>query len=182
MIKECIDTFGNDRQFRFSIGKIEELPFFESCFDVVLCLGAFEYVMDRHPAVSEIVRVLKPKGIVIITMLNGMSPYRIWQQLLYWKIINIKNRLIIKTTDGNNSQGEKRSKVTLYKEKDFRNLLVSHGLEVEDALYYDHNLFFSPLDALFPRTSVLLSRKLEFLCRSKLKYLGTGFILKCRKK
>jgi ubiquinone/menaquinone biosynthesis C-methylase UbiE len=181
MIKECIDNFGNDPQFRFSLGKIESLSFPESCFDVVLCLGIFEYVLDVHVAISEIVRVLKLNGIVIVTMHNGMSPYRIWKRFVYSKINNSINKIMRSMTGKRNDPGTIRGKFTIYSETAFRHLLTSGGLEIEDIVYYDFNLFFSPMDSLFPRASVFVSRKLEFLCRSKLKSLGTGFILKCRK-
>jgi ubiquinone/menaquinone biosynthesis C-methylase UbiE len=181
MIKVCTDTFKNDQKFRFSLGNIEELPFHDSCFDAVLCLGAFEYVVDGYVAVNEIVRVLKPKGIVIITMLNGMSPYRLWQRFVYFKLWNIINKLVWIINGIRNGQKRKKSKHTIYRETAFRHLLTSGGLMIEDILYYDFNLFFSPLDSLFPAASVFISSKLEFLCRSKLKSLGTGFILRCRK-
>ena len=188
MIKECRNAYGNDPQFNFSAGRIEDLPFPDSYFDVVLCLGAFEYVLDDHVAMSEIARVVKPGGIAIITMLNGKSPYRAWQDHAYWKFRNRLSRLarLIKWAPRQESgktgwQGGKKPKVRLYGETAFRRLLASKGLETEDVVYYDFNLFFSPLDARFPRASVSLSRKLESLGRSRLKFLGTGFILKSRK-
>lgn len=181
MIKVCIDTYGNVRQFRFFRGRIEELPFSECCFDVVLCLGAFEYVMDGPLAMCEIVRVLKPNGTVIITMLNEMSPYRLWQRLVYWKLVNGIDHIARLASGTRNVRAGAISEVTLYREKAFRQLLVSAGLRIEDVLYYDFNLFFSPLDSLFPEASVFSSNKMECLCRGKLKFLGTGYMLKCRK-
>jgi ubiquinone/menaquinone biosynthesis C-methylase UbiE len=53
MARECHDTYGRERQFRFSVEKMEELPFSESCFDVVLGLGVFEYIVDSHVAMEE---------------------------------------------------------------------------------------------------------------------------------
>jgi len=190
MIKECTHAFGADPQFHFSLGKIEELPFPDSYFDVVLCLGVLEYVMDGHAAMSESGRVLKPEGILIATMLNKRSPYRIWQSHGYWKFQNgIKklSRLIRPMSDrpqGSMKNGDKRKRpeIKLYSERAFRRLITASGVEVEDVLYYDFNLFFSPLDIRFPRGSVWLSRRLELLCKSRLKCLGTGFMLKCRKR
>ena len=184
MLRVCNETFGSDPHFRFSIGRIEELKFSDSYFDVVLCLGAFEYVLEGHVAMREIIRVLKPKGIVIITMLNGKSLYRIWQRYIYGKLINGINklmRLIIRTKNDQETQRLIRPKTRLYNEKAFRHLLTTEGLEIEDIVYYDFRLLLSPLDTRFPGVSVFLSGKLEFLYRSKFKFLGTGFIFKCRK-
>jgi ubiquinone/menaquinone biosynthesis C-methylase UbiE len=137
----------------------------------------------------EIARVLKPGGVLIATMLNERSPYRAWQSHGYWKFQNGIKKLfrLIKgmghRKEGPIRRGEKRKRPEskLYSEEAFRHLITSEGIEVEDVLYYDFNLFLSPLDVRFPKISVFLSRKLEPLCRSKLKCLGTGFILKCRK-
>ena len=181
MIKECIGRFGHDRRFRFSVGRIEELPFPDSCFDLVLCLGILEYVTKIHAAMSEIARVVKPNGIIIATMLNGMSPYRLWRRFVYSKIMNGIWKLKRLKNGMRNSQGTTGAALRLYSERDFRHLLTLEGLDVENIVYYDFNLVLAPLDARFPKTTVFLSKKLEFLCRSKLNFLGTGFIIKCRK-
>ena len=92
MIKEGIQNSCQDAQSNFSLGRIEELPYPNSYFDVVLCLGAMEYVPKANKAISEMKRVLKPSGILIITMLNGRSVYRIWQRYVFWKIVNGINK------------------------------------------------------------------------------------------
>jgi SAM-dependent methyltransferase len=46
----------------------EFLPFGDESFDVVMCTEAFYYVKDPAEAVSEIARVLRPGGRVIITV------------------------------------------------------------------------------------------------------------------
>jgi ubiquinone/menaquinone biosynthesis C-methylase UbiE len=181
MIQDCIGRYGHDRRFRFAVGRIEKLPFPDSYFDIVLCLGILEYVLEFHVAINEIARVVKPKGIVIATMLNGMSPYRMWRRFVYSKIMNGIGRLKRLRNGISNGQRTRRAALILHREKDFRHLLASEGLEVKDIVYYDFNLFLAPLDARFSKAAVFLSKKLEFLCRSKLKFLGTGFIIKCRK-
>ena len=80
-----------------------------------------------------------------------------------------------------NSGGSKRPQSVSYGEKAFLELLTSGRMEVEDFLYYDFNIIPSPLDAKMPRVSVSLSETLEWLCRSKFRFLGTGFMAKCRK-
>lgn len=189
MIRECINSFGDDRQFEFSVASMEELPFPDSHFDVVLCLGALEYVLDARIAVSEIVRVLRPGGIIIVTMLNGWSPYRAWQRFVYWKLRNAMLRLARLARPKEELRGQagcgkvamKSPSVRLYGEKALRGLLEEKGLAVTDTVYYDFNLFLSPAETWLPGAAVFLSRKLEPLCRSRMKLLGTGFILKGKK-
>jgi SAM-dependent methyltransferase len=47
------------------VGKVEELPFTDSIFDMVIALDVIEHVKDDVGAVNEIRRVLKPGGIFI---------------------------------------------------------------------------------------------------------------------
>jgi ubiquinone/menaquinone biosynthesis C-methylase UbiE len=189
MIRECVNRFGDDTQFRFSVASMEELPFPDSHFDVVLCLGALEYVLDARAAIAEISRVARPGAIIIVTMLNARSPYRAWQRFVYWKLKNATLRLLrlarqreaSRRQAGRGEAAKKSPTVRLYAENALRGLLEDKGLAVTDTVYYDFNLFLSPAETWFPVASVSLSRKLEHLCRSRVKFLGTGFILKGEK-
>ena len=187
MIKTAIEVFGNNAQFHFALGNIENLAFPEDSFDVVLCLGILEYVLDGNAAIREVQRVLKPNGVLIATMLNEWSPYRLWQTYGYWKFCSGARKLgrLMKTTK-NGLKGVKPTELTKpqsvrYTEKTFRQLLTSAGLEIEDVMYYDFNLIPAPVDAKIPSISVFLSSNLEWLCRGKLRFLGTGLIAKGRK-
>lgn len=187
MINMCVSSFENDERFHFSIGNIEKLGFRNACFNVVLCLGVLEYVLDCPGAIQEVARVLKPNGVFIATMHNPKSPYRIWDKYVYEKFINEREKLgqILKRTkvgsDTDPGVGSKQPLSAIYSEKTFLQLLTTAGLKTEDVLYYDFNLFPPPLDVKMASISVSMSRRLEFLCRSKLKFLGTGFMIKSRK-
>lgn len=187
MLSVCGSTFGGDAQYSFSIGSIEALGFQSNFFDVVLCLGVWEYVRDARAAVREVARVLKPNGILIATMLNAASPYRLWQTHGYWKLRTGMRKLGRMARGGRCPQavaaapGAQRPCCVHLKAKAFRQLLTAGGLKVEDLLYYDFNLIPAPLDAKIASASVALSSRLEFLGRSWIKFLGTGFMLTCRK-
>lgn len=47
-----------------------EIPFPDDCFDVVACLEVFEHLVEPHRAASEIRRVLRPGGTLIVTVPN----------------------------------------------------------------------------------------------------------------
>ena len=59
---------------RFRIGDIEKIPFDDSMFDAVVCLGVIEYLVDDAQALKEIRRVLKPGGCAIISTPSAISP------------------------------------------------------------------------------------------------------------
>jgi SAM-dependent methyltransferase len=47
---------------------IEELPFADSSFDIVTCLDVIEHIEDDRRAVAEIVRVIRPGGLLVLTV------------------------------------------------------------------------------------------------------------------
>jgi SAM-dependent methyltransferase len=71
-----------------TVGQLEALPFRDANFDVALVMGALEYA-DVHAALREIARVTRPGGLVILTMLNPLSPYRLTEWILYWPLVRL---------------------------------------------------------------------------------------------
>jgi ubiquinone/menaquinone biosynthesis C-methylase UbiE len=49
----------------------ESLPFPDDTFDLVTCLEALEFMMDPRRVLSELVRVLRPGGLLVITNRQG---------------------------------------------------------------------------------------------------------------
>jgi ubiquinone/menaquinone biosynthesis C-methylase UbiE len=58
----------------------EDLPFADSSFDVVTCLEALEFTSDSKAVVKELVRILRPGGLLLITnrINTRLMPGRIW--------------------------------------------------------------------------------------------------------
>ena len=59
---------------------VTKLPFAEGVFDVVVCSEVLEHVEDSRTAVSELVRVLKPGGDMVVTV------PRFWPERICWAI------------------------------------------------------------------------------------------------
>jgi len=55
---------------KFKIGYVENLPFKNSKFDIVTCFLVLGYVKDKDKALSEMWRVLKKNGELILTLPN----------------------------------------------------------------------------------------------------------------
>jgi len=51
------------------------LPFSDNSFDRVFSMTAIEFVADAATAIAELNRVVKPGGRVVLTSLNGLSPW-----------------------------------------------------------------------------------------------------------
>src|SRR5207244_4081937 len=73
----------------FAVGDIERLAFPDAVFDVVLCMGVLEYV-DADRAIRELVRVTKPGGTLVASMLNAWSPHRLWDRLVYRRALALR--------------------------------------------------------------------------------------------
>jgi len=59
-----------DVRGRILNGVAEDLPFGEASFDVVLCVTVLQNVTDAHKALSEMRRVLKPNGVLLLSFLR----------------------------------------------------------------------------------------------------------------
>jgi len=57
----------------FFRGDIEFLPFKDSIFDMVICLGVITYLKSEYKALHEMSRILKPGGTMILSILNKFS-------------------------------------------------------------------------------------------------------------
>lgn len=58
---------------RFALGDAMNLPFADKCFDVLICAQIYEHVPDATKLLSEIHRVLKPRGICYFAAGNRLS-------------------------------------------------------------------------------------------------------------
>lgn len=176
MITRCEKKFGHIRSVHFSVGRIEGLEFPDSFFDIVICMGVVEYLEDDSATIREMSRVLKPGGNLIVTLPNRLSPFNLWYRIVCNRGLRntIKRTLDWKIEDLPVSRE--------YIEKRYCNLIASHKLRVTDVVYYNFKLFLFPLDRLFPGLTVLVTKRLEFLARGSLRWLGTGFIVKAEKR
>jgi ubiquinone/menaquinone biosynthesis C-methylase UbiE len=57
----------------FLQGDIESMPFEDSSFDMILCLGVITYLESEEKALVELSRVLRPHGILILSSINKLD-------------------------------------------------------------------------------------------------------------
>jgi ubiquinone/menaquinone biosynthesis C-methylase UbiE len=58
-------------------GDMTKLPFAEDKFDRAVSVTAIEFVEDAKTAISELFRVTKPGGCVVVATLNSLSPWTV---------------------------------------------------------------------------------------------------------
>jgi ubiquinone/menaquinone biosynthesis C-methylase UbiE len=65
-------------------GLASSLPFANESFDGVLCILALDFMADREMALQEMVRVLRPGGVLAIAMLNRFSLWTLKRVIRAW--------------------------------------------------------------------------------------------------
>jgi SAM-dependent methyltransferase len=173
MIDQCSRTFGDRPNAHFSLGRIEKLEFPDGFFDVVVCLGVVEYLIDDSVAIQEMHRVLRPGGLAVISCPNYWSPWRRWDAL-YWRIAVPVRKML-----GREPYSEMIHRE--YRQGAYCGLLEKHGFRVEDVAYYNFKTIPTPIDRKLVKLSLGISRRLEGQSRGLLKRLATGFNVAVRK-
>lgn len=74
------------------LGSLLETPFNNATFDIVLCSHVLEHIEQYHKALAEIMRVLKPGGLLVVGVPNEGC-------LLGWLRNRVIQRSILKKTD-----------------------------------------------------------------------------------
>jgi ubiquinone/menaquinone biosynthesis C-methylase UbiE len=162
MIRVARRLVGDD--CRFHVARIEEMPFADATFDVVLVMGSLEYVAGVDQALAEIARVVRPGGIAIVTMGNPWSPYRLWDATVWSRLRRLRGAV-------------ESPVVQRLGERQLRRALVRAGLGPSSVIRYGFNLFLAPLDSRFPGLAVRQQRVLEPVMRGPLRRLATDFMI-----
>ena len=61
--------------FHAAAGDLTKLPFADQSFDRVYSMTALEFVKDAGVALTELDRVTRPGGTVVVTTLNSLGPW-----------------------------------------------------------------------------------------------------------
>jgi len=67
-ISEEAVEYNRQRDREVSLGSIEQMPFADSSFDLVLALDIIEHVPDDLQALRELYRILRPGGSLLVTV------------------------------------------------------------------------------------------------------------------
>jgi ubiquinone/menaquinone biosynthesis C-methylase UbiE len=89
---------------------IRKLPFAAASFDCVICSEVLEHIPEHNEALKELVRVLKPQGVIVI------SVPRYYPEKICWLISPVYH----------NAEG---GHIRIYQKKKFRKMLASHGIK-----------------------------------------------------
>jgi ubiquinone/menaquinone biosynthesis C-methylase UbiE len=172
--------FGDFARAHFTVADAMALPFADGTFDGVLCIGVIDRVPQPEAVVAELGRVLKPRGTLVMAFPNLLSPYALWRSHVFYAGIGWAKRL--RARFANRSRGlDLCSAARLWTPGAARRIVESLVGEVREVAYYNFAIFPSPLDELLPGAALESARRLERLRTGRLRWLGSGFLVKAAK-
>ena len=142
------DTENLETHCTFSVGNITDIPLEDSSLDAVICSEVLEHVESPEESIIEMIRVLKPGGII------ALSVPRYLPELICWKL----------STEYSQTPG---GHVRIFKQSQLKSLATDNGLEYQ-SFHWAHGLH-SPywwLQCLFWKTkdqSFLIKQYHKFL-------------------
>lgn len=157
----------------FVEGGLPGLPFADSAFDAVLCIGVLAYLRDPAESLREIRRVLKPGGVVVLQVSNAFCPTARLHSLLRRGYRRLGEAL------GGRAYPHLRIPLASFRLGDLRRALKRERLDVDAWTRYD----FRPplLEWLAPTAALAVSLRLQRFERSNsLGWAAEGLVLRAR--
>jgi SAM-dependent methyltransferase len=182
MVQAVGERTAESGDVRLVIGNVENMPFPDASFDVVVAMGVLEYA-DADRGMRDVVRVLRPGGLLVLTMLNPQSPYRFCEWCLYWPGLRMLGRVerLLRVPEARR-HGVPKSGIRAIRPARLRRMTRDAGLVPEDVLHYDVTPLFPPLDKVGRRWSrSWRSHPQKTVSRGVWRWLGTGYMVVARR-
>ena len=163
-----------DAADRLLRAEIEQLPFEDESFDRVAATGVLEYA-DVPRALAELARVLRTNGVAVVSYPNPRALYGIWKSRVWYGLIRLLKRMLRRPQHWLPRGG---SPITPER---FVLALEEAGLQVEAVEHTSYLALPTPLDALLPRLTARLGRRLEGSGPRAARFLATQVVYAARK-
>ncbi|HME99605.1 MAG TPA: methyltransferase domain-containing protein [Terriglobia bacterium] len=170
MIEISRKLFQENERVHFLSGDAMRMDFPDGQFDAVLCMGVIDALHDRHQAVREMLRVLKPGGTLIVSFTNLSSPYSWWKLYVFYPVVSVLKRI-------RQDLWAHMKKRVLFTERAAHQLLTSEGARITESVGY----YYIPLDEIWPWGALWVTQRLEESRCQRLRWLAAGWIVKARK-
>lgn len=164
-----------------------QLPLASNSFETIICLGVLEYIPNFSDVLSECMRILKPKGQLIVSIPNATSPFiriddtvfaiknAITHTLLPTRLrIWVKQKLF-----GRKEKPYFKHKKQRFSPKVFHSQLLHHGFQITDQKFHTYGFGIFEGFAWNVRLSKFITR--QTLNHPHLEQMGWTHILKAVK-
>jgi ubiquinone/menaquinone biosynthesis C-methylase UbiE len=182
MVEAVTAQVGHRGDVHTVVANIEDMPFPDASFDVVVATGVLEYV-DARRAMREIARVVRPSHLVLVTMLNPLSPYRVFEWVVYWPATRVLGQVErVLGVPRHRRHGARRSGIRAVPQKRLCGVMRDAGLLPEDVVFYDITAWLPPLDQVIRRwTRRWRSHPETTVSRGRSRRLGTAYLVVARR-
>ena len=157
-------------------GDAQALPFAAATFDTVIAMGVLEYLSDAYRFVAEVRRVLRPGGVLVISVPSRISPYHLAQSFLD-RFVGPPYRLIRRLVTGS----VRRSHIADHPRHPlapWRLNRILARVQFRKQAWAFSQVCFYPLDRFFPDLSRRIDRRCTALEESPLLgWLGMQYIV-----
>ncbi|MGH3829535.1 MAG: class I SAM-dependent methyltransferase [Pseudonocardiaceae bacterium] len=176
MVEACATRADNNVSAQ--VGRVDAMPFPNASFDVVLAMGVLEYT-ELTATLAEITRVVRPGGLVLVTMLNPMSPYRFVEWHVYWPLLRMLRGVeTVLKVPLERRHGPVETGIHVYREQTLREMMTAAGLSPVSAAYFDVTWLVPPIDRVVRRWTPGWRQRLErTISRGRRKWLGTAYLV-----
>ena len=168
-------------RIHLSIGDIEKLEFSDNFFDLIICAGVVEYLDDDRKWLKEIVRVLKPGGVLIINITNKYS-IKNWSAAIIERMK--RNKTLFSAMEFVKRKILKKGKLhyfpfrpRLHSPNKFDKLLNKNGFQKLSHNYFSFSILPAPFDTLFGFITIPIRKYMERYSERKMILNGTGYIV-----
>ncbi|MGW5723360.1 class I SAM-dependent methyltransferase [Amycolatopsis sp. NPDC003865] len=163
---------------RLAVGEAENVPFPEASFDIAVAMGVLEYC-DIAAGLRECARVVREDGLLLVTMLNPLSPYRMFEWGLYWPLLRLLGKVEgIFGRPAGRRHGRNRTGIRAVPSRKLCALLRDAGWEPVDVVHYDVTPVVPPFDQFLWRWSKRWRDHPEVtLGRGARRWLGSAYLV-----
>jgi ubiquinone/menaquinone biosynthesis C-methylase UbiE len=103
LAKKTVSDYSSETT-TFSLGDVEKLPYKDKSFDIVTCVGVIEYLYNENLGISEIRRVVKDDGYLIVTLPNILKLNTLLDPYYY---LNRGMKFVLQKIKNNRSKNQK---------------------------------------------------------------------------
>ncbi|MFT8349421.1 MerR family transcriptional regulator [Clostridium saccharoperbutylacetonicum] len=174
MLKDAKQNLGEySKKFEFKQADAQNIPYEDNSFDVVIADHIFYHISDKQKALSEIKRVLKPKGYVYLSTI-GKNHLIELRELLK----EFKENLVISQSDFSEDFGLENGEIQISNSFDYIDLLMYEDslivTEVEPLINYLYSTTGNSKEILINENL----KNFKKLVEDKVKATGSIFITK----
>ena len=181
MIEHARRRFSNEPRARFCVGKIEQANFESNHFDAVIAMGLLEYLNDVElvAAMKEMARVLKPGGVMIVSVIQPRSLDHVMRLALALPTRCLKPVYMKLRGKKFDLDGLSHRPISV---AELEQLMTGVGCVREDHAYYNLVPLPFPFDKILPRLALAASQWAEPKQHDHFHWAATACMLKARKK